>query len=352
MSARLATLGAKGGFGANAYGNHVGLKTLAAVAAANHSNPMAVMRQYSPLPRDAQEIIDNEILEVGKQGLVIASDLLASLSRPVPNPLSFTTLTSQRLGEAGRAQIGMVPNTRGERQVQDLEEYSTPVFYVWDDWEFPANFLATAARVGFAVNENMAAQATRNVNERIEDYTINGLKDADGTNILVYGLPVYGLLNAPNANAYQYVGGVAWDNAGHTGAEIVTDITAMIALAEAANYRGPYTLYIPTAYAFKFMLDYATGYPATILSRLQQIPGLSSIITASTLPANRTILVQKTRNVMDMLVGMTPTNFSWATNPQMPYSGVSSMVAACIIPRPKYDYNDQSGIVLGGVDAV
>lgn len=346
MGARLATLHAKGGFGPAAHGAHVGLKTLASIAAMNHPNPMAVMRQYSPLPRDAQEIIDNEILEVGKQGLVIANDLLASLSRPIPNPLSFTTLTSQRLGEAGRAQVGMVPNTRGERQVQDLEEYSTPVFYVWDDWEFPANFLATAARVGLPVDANMASQATRNVNERIEDYMINGLKDADGTNILVYGLPVYGLLNAPNANTYAYAGGVAWDDAAKTGAQILTDIQAMIALADAANYKGPYTLYIPTSYAFKFALDYTTGYPGTILSRLQQLPGLT-IVTASTLPANRTILIQKTRNVMDVLVGMSPTNFSWPTNPQMPYSGVSSMVAACIIPRPKYDYADQSGIVIG-----
>lgn len=354
MRARLATLGAGGGFaaGRNAPGGSLGMDMLGACMGS--PNPIAAMRanspflrHNSPFPRDTQEIIDNEILKVGRSNLVIASDLLdAGLTKALPNWLSLTTFTAQRVGEAGRAQVGMTPNTRGERQVQDLGEFSTPVFAIWDDWEFDARTLATAARVGYPIDTSMAEQATRNVNEKIEDVTLNGLVDANGDNVLVYGLPVYGLLNAPNANTGTFAGNEAWDAAGKTGAEIFTDIQSMMQDAKAANYPGPFTLYIPTDYGFKLMEDYNTNYPRTIMSRLLEIPNLQAIKVVDAMPDDTVILLQKTSNVFDFLVGMMPTNFSWPTNPNMPFSGVSSMVAAVIIPRPKFDYNDQSGIVI------
>jgi hypothetical protein len=332
--------------------NLPGFSTLATLQAAGHPNPIAKMRSFSPLPRDAQEIVDGEILKVGRSGLVLASDLLDSnLTRAIPNWLSFTVFTAQRASEAGRAKIGMTPNTRGEVSAPDLAEWSTPVAVIWEDWEFDARTLATAARNGYAIDTTMAEQATRNVNEKIEQITIHGALDgasgATGASQLFYGLPIYGVLSAPNAAPYAYESNLAWDDPTKTGADILTDITNMIALADAVNYQGPYTLYIPRSYGFKLSLDYTSGYPATILSRLLQIPGLEAIKVVPALPANRTILMQKTTNVFDFLVGMLPTNFSWATNPNMPYSGVSSMVAAVVIPRPKYDYNESTGIVLG-----
>ena len=327
-------------------GGHVGLNTL--VSLADHKNPIAEMRSFSPLPRDAQEILDGEILRVGRDGLVLANDLLDSnLTRAVPNWLSFTTFTAQRASEAGRAKIGMTPNTRGERALPDLAEYSTPMACIWEDWEFDPRTLATAARNGYAIDTTMAEQATRNVNEMIEYITINGHVDANGDPILVYGLPIYGLLNAPNATPYAYTGGEAWDAAGKDGSEIQADIINMMKLGKAAKYPGPWTLYIPTSYGFKLSGEYTANYPKTILSRLLEIPNLAGIKVVDALPDNKVILLQKTRNVFDFLVGMLPTNFSWATNPGMPYSGVSSMVAAVVVPRPKFDYNEQTGIVLG-----
>lgn len=347
MSAKIATFSprANGGF----HGNMAG-QVLRSLAAAGAANPVAALKAYSPLPRDAQELIDNAIQRVGRENLVIYSDLYDSgLTFPLPQWLALTTVTAGRLGESGHAQVGMVPGTtRGERQMVDLAEWSTPVFSIWDDWELDAKTLATADRANYPLDPTLAEGATRAVNEKLEDITLNGLKDSAGDNILVYGLPVYGLLNAPNANTYTYTGGVAWDNPAKTGGEIVADVINMIKTAEAAFYRGPWTLYISTAYGFKLALDYTTGYPGTILQRLQQLPGLT-IKVVDTLADDQTILMKKSTNVFDFMVGMLPTSFSWPTNPQMPFSGVSSMVAAVIIPRPKYDYNNKSGILLGNV---
>lgn len=351
MGARLATLGNNGGASVK---GHVGFDTLGAMAAMGARDPIAAMRGNSPFlrvnspfPRDSQEVIDNEVLQVGREKLVMVSDLLdANLTRALPNWLSLTTYTSQRSSEAGRAQMGMTPNTRGERQVNDIEEYSTPIFCVWDDFEFSARDLATAARVGFPIDTSMAAQATRNVNELLEWITVIGTKPDDSP-INFYGLPVYGLLNAPNRNPFIYAGGVPWDNGAKTGSEILLDLTNMIKMGEDALYDGPWTLYLPKAWRYKLGLEYTANYPRTIMERLLQVAGLESIKFVPALPDNTSILLQRKSNVFDFLVGMLPTSFSWATNPQMPFSGVSSMVAAVLIPRPKYDYNDKTGIVVG-----
>lgn len=349
MAAKIATLsGANAGFGKSIVGG-----ALHMLAASGHANPVAALRQMSPLPRDAQEMMDNSIIRVGRENLVIFNDLYdAGLVFPLPNWLSVTTITAQRAGETGRAQVGLVPNTRGERQVAPIEEYSTPVFCVWDDWEFDAKTLATAARANYPLDATSAEQATRNVNEKLEQITLYGVLDGadgkSGSQQKFYSLPVYGLLNAPNASTYTYTGSVAWDAGAKTGTEILADIVNMLKTAEAGNIRGPWTLYISRAYAFKMMLEFVAGYPQTILQRVQQIPGLT-IVVADTLEDDQTILIKKSTSTFDFLVGMLPTSFSWPTNPQMPFSGTSAMVAACIVPRPKYDYNDQTGILLGNV---
>jgi len=344
MAANIATFKPKGGFGRR---DHFGLKALAGLAAANDDNPVMTLRSYSPLPRDAQEIIDNEILKVGRDELVIAATLLDSVSKPLPNWLSLTTVTSQRAGEAGRAQVGMVPNTRGERQIPDLAEYSVPVFSIWDDYEFDIKTINTAQRVGYALDTTSAEQATRNVNEKIEDVMLNGLVDANGDPILVYGLPVYGLLNAPNASTYPFETNTKCDDAAKTGSDILTDVIGMLKLGKAAHQTGPWTFFIPTSYGFALSKQFTAGYPATILSMLLQIPNVAGFVVADSLPDDTVVMFNKKTNSMDVLVGMLPTSFSWATNPQMPFSGVSSMVAAVVIPRPKYSYNNETGIVVG-----
>lgn len=311
-------------------------------------NPGAALRALSPLPKNSQEIIDGAIIKVGRDNLVIANDLInAGLTVGFQNWLSATTYTTSRVSDIGTARRGMIPDTRGERAVPDVDELSVPIFCTWADWQLDPRFLATAERVGYPLDTTIAEAQTRRVNELIEDSVINGVVDANGDLVKIYGLPTYGLLNAPNANTQVYEGGTAWDNPAKTGSGILVDVLAMLAKAKAANVSGPFKLYIPTTYGFALAKEYTAGYPLTILSRLQQIPNLSSITVVDRLPANRTILMPLRSDVIDLIVGQLPSSFSWPTNPGMPFSGISSMVLAVVIPRVKWDYNNQSGIVLG-----
>lgn len=311
-------------------------------------NPGAALRALSPLPKNSQEIIDGAIIKVGRERLVIG-DLLINRGLTVgfQNWLSATTYTTSRVSDIGTARRGMIPDTRGERAVPDTDELSVPIFCTWADWQLDPRFLATAERVGYPLDTTIAESQTRRVNELVDDSILNGVLDANGDLVKIYGLPVYGLLNAPNANTVVYEGNTSWSNPAKTGAGILADYQSLKAAANAANQPGPYHMFVSTDYGSALELDYTAGYPKTRAARLLESVELEGITVVPQLPTDRIILMPLRSDVIDLIVGQLPSSFSWPTNPGMPFSGISSMVLAVVIPRVKWDYNNQSGIVLG-----
>ena len=87
----------------------------------------------------------------------------------------------------------------------------------------------------------------------IEDATINGLD-----------VTVAGRSSSGSARHHEHsglrLGAEAWDAAGKTGPEILTDVLAMRGVLATDKYYGPYTLYIPTAYGITLNRPFeATG---------------------------------------------------------------------------------------------
>lgn len=299
-------------------------------------------RAAAPLPRNTQELIDKAVVRVGMDRLTIVADLLAEgLIYDLPNWLSVLMLYHERSGRAGHAQRTMIPKARGERQVEDRLGIYLPVYATWDDFSFNIREILASERVGAPLETSHVEGATRNVNEAIEDQCINGA----GFNVDGNSAP--GLLTSP-LNTVAYTGNEAWDAVGHTGEEILADVMSMIDAAQADRYFGPYNLYIPTTYGTKlFGTDFKANSSDTIQSRLEQINVGGRplrIRVADMLPANRTALVQMTSNVIDVVVGQTPTEISWEDGPGLERF---FMVLACMIVRVKYDYSNKSGIVIG-----
>lgn len=307
-------------------------------------------RTMAPLPEDAQRIVDDAVMRVGRQRLVIVNDLIeAGLTRPLDNWMSVLEIATDKVGEAGYAQRTMDLDVRGERQVIPRSRLVVPVFATHDDFSFGIRELLASERVQQPLDDSHVEQATRNVNVAIEDQAINGWTDGAAV-VKVHGNAAPGLLSSP-ANTYVYTGAnKAWDHASKTGAEIVTDVFAMIALAKADNFYGPFNLYVPTAYynaLNKNYVDGTTTFDQTILERLEKIQAGGRAIRireADLMPANRTALVQMTSDVIDVVVGQQPVPLSWTSN-----NGLRRffLVLACLITRVKTDYNGGAGIVIG-----
>lgn len=302
------------------------------------------IRHLSPLPDEAQRLIDKVAIKVGTERLSLAKLLFAKqLTFPVTDPMAVMEIYSESVSKSGGASRSMLPNSRGENQLMDRAAVRVPLYCTWDDFNFNIRTLAASERAGTPLDTAHIEEAYRRVNESIEDATINGCGFA------VNGNTAYGFLTHPSINTYQYgTGGEAWTASGHDGGDIVDDVVAMIQLLQDAFYYGPYVLAVPSAYALKLVKDYSSVKgDGTILERLRKIDlggGPLEIITVDRLPANTTVLFQATSNVVDMIDGGQPTTISWENQPGFIKD---FMVMSFIVPRIRVDYDGNCGIVVG-----
>lgn len=312
---------------------------VAKMRAAQHRQ--AEMRGLAPLWKNTQELIDDAVVRVGREGLVIADDRMSQFPVSLPNWLGVLELTSHKVGESRKANRGMVPGSMPDGGgIQDKIPYTIPIYVTWDQFGFNARELAAAQRVGRPLDTDEAEQAVRNVNFAIEDAIINGL------DINVTGNASPGLLDTTNTQAYET--NTAWDNAGKTGAEILTDVLAMRAVAAADKFYGPYTLYVPTAYSAAMQKPFDSSSGARTIQQYLEALTFGNrnlrVRTADLLPANRTLLVQDTSQVCDVIVGQQPVAINPA--PEIEFH-TKWMVYAVIVPRVKSDINSNFGIVAG-----
>lgn len=305
-------------------------------------NSRAEMRGLAPLWKDSQEQIDDAVVRVGREGLVIADDRISQFSVSMPNWLGVLELTSHKVGESRRANRGMVPASRPDGGgLQDKTPYTIPIYVTWDEFGFNARELAAASRVGRPLDMDEVEQATRNVNFAIEDAIINGLDET------INGNSSPGLLDTTTTQSYE--SNDAWDDADKTGEDILTDVLAMRAKLAANKFYGPYTLYIPTDYSAALQKPFDSS-GITSLTRQAYLEQLVfggrnlRIQTADLLPDDRTLLVQDTSSVCDVIVGQQPVAINPA--PELEFH-TKWLVYAVIVPRVKSDINSNFGICAG-----
>lgn len=306
------------------------------------------IRQLAPLPENAERVFDGAVIGVGLDRLALVKEMLArGLVFNLPNALGVMEVHHQRTSHSGFARRSMLPDDRGENSINDMDAVATPIYITHQDFNINVRLQMMSERIGIPLDGTLAAHATRNVNESLEDAAINGVTDAAGNVIKFNGVSTYGLLTAPSASNVAYTGNEAWDAVGHTGEEIIGDVLRMVDAAVANHKYGPYTLLIPTLYDNKLNYDYKSSTSGTIRQRLAELKvGNSplSIVTLDKLPANRTALVQMTSDVCDLIVGFQPTVLHWQS-----LDGFNDFwkVMACIVPRFKDTMDGESGVVLG-----
>lgn len=303
---------------------------------------IAEYRAAAPLPDQAQRVVDQAVIDVQLDRLSITASLMASgLTYNLDNPLSVAELYQEKINQTGHAKRVMNPSSRGESQLVDRSGYTVPIYLTMDTFELNIRPLLMSRRVGAPLDTTLVSQAIRRVNESIEDAVING------PGVTFNGHTAYGLLNEPNVSSIAYVSNEAWDAAGHDGNDIYTDVMAMVAKLQLNKYYGPYKLYVPTLYWMKLQDDWKTNSDKTIYQRLTELSfngAPLSIEAADTLGANRTIMLQASKDVLDLVVGQMPTVVSWEDGPGWEFNFAAMGI---VIPRIKSTYTGQSGIVKG-----
>lgn len=304
---------------------------------------LAEMRNLAPLPKDAQELIDQAVVDVGLDRLTVARRVIdKGLTFPMPGWLGIMELYWEKAAKIGDALRTMTPGSRAERQMPDRDPARIPIYATLDDFSFHVRVLLASQNSGAPLDVSMVQQATRRVNESVEDAFIFG------ADLTVNGISAPGLLNAPNAGSQNFIDNESWTDVNHSGEDILADVLNMITVAQSNKKYGPYDLFVPTEYGIKLSEDFKANSDKTIRQRLMEIDEIDAITVADLLPGDATtpnvVLVQMTSDVIDAVMGQEPTTINWTDG-----SGWMQffVVMACMIPRVKDDYDGQSGIVIG-----
>jgi hypothetical protein len=311
------------------------------------------LRALSPLSDKAQVVVDNAVVNVGLERLVFVADLLAEgLTYPLSDPLSVMHLEWEQVSKVGNAQRTMSPSARGENQLVDRRVKRLPIYVTTDDFSVGIRTLKASQRVGTPIDVTQVEQATRRVNEAIEDAAINGATTIDGTQFSVGGYAAPGLLNAPNSNTYNLTADWTGTNTiGTTGPAMLADVLAMISIAQADKKFGPYNLYVGTKAGNLIESDFKVNTQDTIRGRLEQIEAGGRKIrirVADQMPnastGNQVALVQMTSDVVQMVNGQAPVVIPWTS---LDGFTLYWLVMGIMVQRVRDDFEGNSGIVIG-----
>lgn len=257
--------------------------------------------------------------------------------------LAKTVLQWESISDYGAAEVDMDGVARATQDRLKVGLNQLPLFITHKDVTFTAREIAAAHNSNEPMDMENVQMAARKVAEALETMLFTGA-------IRTIQLPTawgsalsYSYTTAPNRVTSTLAFG--WLNGSATPASIVQDIMNMKQAAINGRFYGPWILYVPVNYTAVLDKDYSivtNVVTNTIRQRILNIDGILDIRVADFLPNNNVLLVQMTRDVVDLVVCQEPIILPWEEQGGML---VHFKVLACMVPRMKNTYALRSGIV-------
>ena len=291
------------------------------------------LRTNALLRDDEWKRIDDAILDTAKGRLRGIQDLRdAGLTRDLGG-LGVLIAEYEKVSDMEPAEQSLSGVTEGKEDIPEFTLAGVPVPITHKDFRINVRHLQASRTRGSTIDVTAAEAAGRQVAELLETTLFNGSAIQIGTSKL------QGYRNFTD----RITGTVAaaWDGTA-TGEQMVADVIAMIGDAEAANFFGPFVMYLGTATMTFLREDFKTNSDKTVMQRMLELEPLTAIRHSSKMTAGEVLLVQLTSDVIDLPVGQDITTVEWDTK-----GGLSMhfKVMAAMAPRLKSDANSNTGIV-------
>lgn len=289
------------------------------------------------LQKDEWISYDSTVRRITEDRLVGIADLQAAGLVYNAGDLGSTIAEWESSSDMSAAEANMAGVTMTEKDSMAFSLTGVPIPVIRKDFHVNIRRLLASRRMGASIDTMQAALAARKVAEKSEEMLFNGLGEIGAVN--TYNL--FGYTNHPN----RVTGAVVdyTDTANVSGADIVSNVLAMIADAEAKKHYGPYNLYIPSNFWARLKEDYSDNKgDNTILQRIEAIPQIRKVAVADRLTDDNVVLVQMTPEVVDLAVAQDVTTVQWERGDGMQ---TNFAVMAAWAPRIKADYESNLGIV-------
>jgi len=295
------------------------------------------LRTLDTLRKDEWVFIDEQLVSEAQIRLVGVADLKAAgLQTTVPGSMGKTVYTYEKMTDMQPATVSLDGVTRSEMDRQEYLASGLPLPIIHKDFYFNLRTLtASRAGRGEALDVTQVRTAGRLVAEEEERMLFQGGKTFGG-------LPIYGYTTHPNRNTTGFGSNGNWAQVAKTGENMLTDVLAMIAIAEADRMFGPYWLYLPRGYSTVIGADFKANSDRSVFDRIRSISGLTSVKVADQMPANTLVLVQATSDVVKWIQGEPLQTIQWDIEGGFHVNFKAFEIA---VPLIRADAQGRSGVV-------
>jgi len=312
-------------------GQLIGSGRVAQTLMANNFNVNG-LRTLDVLRKDEWKLLDNVLIDVARNRLVAVQELVSrGLTYNIPNGLGTTILEWEQVTDMTPAEVSMSGVREGANDTRDFTLKSMPLPIIHKDFNINIRKLEASRKSGQPLDVAQATLAATLVTETVESMVFLGHATREGN------ARIYGLTTEPNRNT----GSVTANWATATGAQILTDVLAMVDKAYTDNMYGPFGIFIPYNAYVHMGEDYKAAVGGTIMDRVLAVPSIAFVKPTKDLATSHVVMVQLTADVIDEVMGLQPTMVQWESNGGMT---VNFKVMAIMIPRIRSTVTTQSGV--------
>lgn len=295
------------------------------------------MAANATLRKDEWEIIDARVNEEARNRLTV---LEAFRSRGLVQPVGVGDIerVTERLEAFTDAQVNFDGDAAAENE-RDRANYLTDrraIPIISHGFQYGFRQLASSNRRGANLQADSAGLATRAVAHKLQDLITNGLASGGPSG---GGIP--GLTTA--ANAIDVSLATAWDD---SGGNPVADTIRMLEAAYAGFFFGPFLMMVPKNYWATLQDDYSTQKgDRTWLERIRAFEDIDDVMPNDALSDDEVLLVQMTRDCVDISEALTVTTWQWMKTPASTEFRVLTIAGPHIKSVEGQDGTTRNGII-------
>lgn len=319
------------------------LKTNAAgevIGAFVNINGRERMVMNATLRKDEWVEYDKAVVATAKDRLVAVQLMQRyGLTYNLANGFGKTILETEKMSGMPDAEISMDGITRAKSSRVEFGIDYLPLPIVHEDFDINSRTLAASRTTGDPLDTIQVEEATIMVAEKIEDIFFNGASSyAFGSGTL------YGLTDFPS----RVTGSLStnWDDMTAStytiGEQIIADVIAMKQASLDAKHRGPWVLFVPGNYETTLEKDYVSGYAETIRERILRTENIKEVVISDKLSDDNVVLMQLTKNVARMVIGMPISTIEWMALGDMVHQ---FKVLGIMVPQFRADHSGNTGII-------
>lgn len=291
------------------------------------------------LRKDEWVNLEQTVIESARERLVIVEDMRAAGLTYSVGGLGVLISEWEKSSEITDAEITMDGETQADQDRQEFSLDGVPIPVIQKPFKIGERVLMASRQRGSSLDVTTGVEAGRAVARTSERMVFYG-STLGASNSAGQTYRIYGLTNYPG-RAIDTISD--WSDTGVTPQTIFAEILAMVQIMETQErHYGPFNLYIPGDYAFRFREDFKAFGERTLMERVLAEPAINAVRVADALEAGDVVLVEMSRTVLDLAVAADLTTIQWASP-----SGWTNyfQTFAAWAPRLKQDFDSRTGIL-------